>query len=216
MKARNLVLSIALSLSAIGSTQTLAAESEELLHIQTRWAEVNYTLQDDEQEKAFDMLVAEANAWIEREPDNADAYVWRGIIQSTYAGAKGGLGALGLAKKARKSLEHALELDPDALDGSAYGSLGTLYYKVPGWPLGFGDDKKAGKLLLKALAINPDGIDPNYFYADYLYEQGDYQGAKIAAEHALQAPPRPERPLADEKRRQEIQALMEKIAAKVN
>lgn len=103
-----------------------------------------------------------------------------------------------------------------ALDGSAYGSLGTLYYKVPGWPLGFGDDKKAGELLLKALTINPDGIDPNYFYADYLYEQGDYQGAKIAAEHALQAPPRPERPLADEKRRQEIQALMEKIATKVN
>lgn len=216
MKARTLALSIALSFSALGSAQTLAADSERLLHIQKRWAEVNYTLQDDEQEKAFDMLVAEANAWIEKEPDNADAYVWRGIIQSTYAGAKGGLGALGLAKKARKSLEHALELDPDALDGSAYGSLGTLYYKVPGWPLGFGDDKKAGELLLKALAINPDGIDPNYFYADYLYEQGDYQGAKIAAEHALQAPLRPERPLADEKRRQEIQALMEKIATKVN
>ncbi|WP_417684414.1 tetratricopeptide repeat protein [Pseudidiomarina gelatinasegens] len=216
MKARTLALSIALSFSALGSAQTLAADSERLLHIQKRWAEVNYTLQDDEQEKAFDMLVAEANAWIEKEPDNADAYVWRGIIQSTYAGAKGGLGALGLAKKARKSLEHALELDPDALDGSAYGSLGTLYYKVPGWPLGFGDDKKAGELLLKALAINPDGIDPNYFYADYLYEQGDYQGAKIAAEHALQAPPRPERPLADEKRRQEIQALMEKITTKVN
>jgi tetratricopeptide (TPR) repeat protein len=216
MKARTLVLSIALSFSALGSAQTFAADSERLLHIQKRWAEVNYTLQDDEQEKAFDMLVAEANAWIEKEPDNADAYVWRGIIQSTYAGAKGGLGALGLAKKARKSLEHALELDPDALDGSAYGSLGTLYYKVPGWPLGFGDDKKAGELLLKALAINPDGIDPNYFYADYLYEQGDYQGAKIAAERALQAPPRPERPLADEKRRQEIQALMEKITTKVN
>ncbi|WP_417664962.1 tetratricopeptide repeat protein [Pseudidiomarina sp.] len=216
MKAHTLILSIALSFSALGSAQALATDSEQLLHIQKRWAEVNYTLQDDEQEKAFDALLAEANAWIEKEPDNAEAYVWRGIIQSTYAGAKGGLGALGLAKKARKSLEHALKLNPEALDGSAYGSLGTLYYKVPGWPLGFGDDKKAGELLMKALAINPDGIDPNYFYADYLYEQGDYQGAKIAAEHALQAPPRPERPLADEKRRQEIQALMEKIATKVN
>ena len=47
------------------------------------------------------------------------------------------------------------------LDGSAYNSLGVLYYKVPGWPVGFGDKAKARELLQKALAINPKGIDAN-------------------------------------------------------
>ena len=70
---------------------------------------------------------------------------------STWAGAKGGLGALSLAKRARQPLEAALKLDPAALDGSAYTSLGTLYSKVPGFPAGFGDDDKAEQLLKSAL-----------------------------------------------------------------
>jgi hypothetical protein len=57
-----------------------------------------------------------------------------------------------------------MAIDPRALQGSAYTSLGSLYYQVPGWPIGFGDDKRAEAMLLKALEINPDGIDPNYFY----------------------------------------------------
>ncbi|MCK7498772.1 MAG: hypothetical protein MZW92_55455 [Comamonadaceae bacterium] len=47
-----------------------------------------------------------------------------------------------------------------------------LYYKVPGWPIGFGDKAKAKELLQKALAINPQGIDANYFYGEYLVETG--------------------------------------------
>ena len=82
--------------------------------------------------------------------------VWLGIVQSSHAGAKGGLGALGLAKKARASLESALALDPKALDGSAYTSLGTLYYKVPGFPLGFGNKDKAQEFLRNVLAANRD------------------------------------------------------------
>ncbi len=39
-------------------------------------------------------------------------------------------------KEARASLEAALKIAPEALDGSAYTSLGSLYYQVPGWPLG--------------------------------------------------------------------------------
>ncbi len=50
---------------------------------------------------------------------------------STYAGAKGGLGALSLAKKSRAVLESALMIDDQALQGSAYTSLGALYAKVP-------------------------------------------------------------------------------------
>ena len=119
-------------------------------------------------------------------PARAEALIWEGIIESSYAGAKGGLGALGLAKEARGNLEAALKIDPTALDGSAYTSLGTLYYRVPGFPVGFGDHDKARKLLQKALKINPNGIDPNYFYAEFLFEQGEYAEALQYLEKAGQ------------------------------
>ena len=117
-------------------------------------------------------------------------------------------------KNAKKTLEQALAIDPQALNGSAYTSLGSLYYQVPGWPIGFGDDKKALENLRRGLAINPDGIDPNYFYGDYLFRKGDYEGAERALRKALQAPARPGRKLADEGRRGEIAQLLEQIAAK--
>ena len=110
--------------------------------------------------------------------------------------------------------ESAVQIDPKALEGSAYTSLGSLYYQVPGWPLGFGDNKKALDLLRKGLALNPNGIDPNYFYGDYLYRSGDYGGAEQALLKALQAPPREGRKLADEGRRREINELLQKVREK--
>ena len=133
------------------------------------------------------------------------------IIAASLAGAKGGLGALTLAKDAKAALERALELDAKALSGSAYTSLGSLYYQVLGWPIGFGNDAKARELLDKALALNPDGIDPNYFLGDFLYRQRDYDGARKALERALKAPARPDRPLGDEGRRAEIKELLAKL-----
>ena len=90
--------------------------------------------------------------------------MWEGIIVSSLAGEKGGLGALGLVKQPRRCTKRRIRIDGGVLDGSAYNSLGVLYYKVPGWPVGFGDKDKARELLQKALAINPKGIDPNFFY----------------------------------------------------
>jgi Tfp pilus assembly protein PilF len=100
------------------------------------------------------------------------------------------------------------------LDGSAYTSLGTLYAQVPGFPVGFGDDDKARKLLLKALELNPHGIDPNCFYADFLYREGQYAEALEYLGRAAQAPPRPGRESADKGRRAEIDALTAKARAK--
>ncbi|HEX6691925.1 MAG TPA: tetratricopeptide repeat protein, partial [Burkholderiales bacterium] len=68
--------------------------------------------------------------------------------------------------------------------------------------------------LEKALVLNPDGIDPNYFLGDFLYRQCDYEGARKALERALRAPPRPDRPLADEGRRKEVQELLAKLPAR--
>lgn len=182
--------------------------------LQHRWEEVKYGSAPRDQEGRFAALAAEADRALARFPDRAEMLIWHGIIVASYAGAKGGLGALGLAKDARKDFETALKIDPRALNGAAYTSLGSLYYQVPGWPIGFGDDRKAVANLRQGLAIDPNGIDANFFYGDYLFRNGDRAGAEPYLRKALQAPPRPGRKLADEGRRREIDALLEKIAAR--
>ena len=189
----------------------------ELLALQQAWARVNYeSPAGDERTKAFDALEKRAAAFTHQNPTRPEALIWEGIIESSYAGAKGGLGALSLCKEARGNLEAALKLDPNALDGSAYTSLGALYYKVPGFPVGFGDDDKAGTLLQKALKLNPAGIDPNFFYAEYLFEQGRYAESLQYLDKAGQAAPRPGREVADKGRRGEIAALVAKVRAKMS
>lgn len=186
-----------------------ADEAADIQTLQTRWADIKYQTPAAEQEKAFATLVAEAEQL--RATNNSAPYlIWEAIIRSTYAGAKGGLGALDQVKQSKKLLEQAIKIDAAAMNGSAYTSLGSLYYQVPGWPVGFGDDKKAQEMLLKGLSYNPDGIDSNYFYGDYLLEQKQYPQAVIAFEKALKAAPRPGRESADVGRKAEIEAAIAK------
>lgn len=201
---------------ACGATMgnAIAGIDDDVHNIQHDWEEIKYHVPKAEQEKGFEALAKAAATVRDKYPDRAEPEVWLAIVTASQAGAKGGLGALSLVKAAKKSLEHAIEINPKALDGSAYTSLGSLYYQVPGWPIGFGDDKKALDNLRKALELNPLGIDPNYFMGDYLFRKGDNEGAKKSLEAALAARPRPDRPLADEGRRREIDELMAKIRDK--
>ncbi len=211
----NLVLGGALLLSLPSFALTAGGE-QNLRQLQSRWAEINYQLPEAQREAAFARLAGEAETMARAEPQAAELLIWRGIILSTWAGAKGGLGALDLVKQARGQFEQAIKLDPKALDGSAYTSLGSLYYQVPGWPVGFGDDERAEQLLKQALSLNPDGIDPNYFYGDFLLREKRYAEAEQALQKALAAPPRPGREVADAGRRQEAQALLDKARAKLH
>jgi tetratricopeptide (TPR) repeat protein len=158
-------------------------------------------------------VCAKAHRLSEAQPQRSEPLVWEGIVVSSLAGEKGGLGALGLVKKAKSLYEDAIRIEGNVLEGSAYNSLGVLYYKVPGWPIGFGDKAKARELLQKALAISPNGIDANYFYAEYLVETGRRGDAVAYLERALAAPPRPGRQVADEGRRAEARELLERARA---
>lgn len=190
-----------------------APVDDAVAELQREWDVIRYQLAPAEREKRFEALAAKARRASEAHPQRAEPLVWEGIIVSSWAGEKGGLGALSLVKQAKGLYEQAIGIDGNALDGSAYNSLGVLYYKVPGWPVGFGDKAKARELLQKALAINPRGIDPNFFYAEYLVETKHPEEAVAFLEKALQAPPRPGRQLADQGRREEARALLEKARA---
>jgi tetratricopeptide (TPR) repeat protein len=143
-----------------------AADQQRLSAIQQSWAHIQYELPEGQRTAAFDKLAAQASSFTQERQNVAEAWIWAGIVNSSWAGAQGGLGALGKVKAARADLEKALALDPRALQGSAYTSLAALYDRVPGWPIGFGDSDKAEQLLKEALQINPDGIDSLYFWGD--------------------------------------------------
>ena len=189
-----------------------SAEMPEVKEIQHEWAQLYYM---DEflnvNYRELQALVQKANEVAVANPKSAEALVWDAIVLSTLAEKKGGLGALSLVKEARLRLEQAEAIDPTVLGGSVYASLGSLYSKVPGWPIGFGSDKEAEKYFKKALAINPQGLDINYFYAEYLADNGEEQLALVYVEKALKAPRMEERPLADKGRREQALKLRESL-----
>lgn len=201
-----------LSLSALLPLLAAAAPVDDaVVELQRDWEVIRYQTPASEREKRFEALAGKAHQVSASFAGRSEPLVWEGIIVSSWAGEKGGLGALGLVKQAKVLYEQAIQIDAKALDGSAFNSLGVLYYKVPGWPLGFGDKDKAKELLQKALAINPQGIDPNFFYGEYLVETKQTEQAVSYLERALQAPARPGRQIADTGRREEIRALLAKI-----
>ncbi|MCP4980916.1 MAG: hypothetical protein GY935_10530 [Gammaproteobacteria bacterium] len=185
-----------------------SAELPEVKDIQFEWARLYYLDEFlNKNYRELQALARHANQVSHNHPESAEALVWDAIVLSTLAEKKGGIGALSLVKEAKLKLEQAETIEADVLGGSVYASLGTLYSKVPGWPIGFGSDKKAEKYFKKALAINPQGLDINYFFAEHLAENGKDELALEYIERALQAPPMAERPVADQGRRQQALKL---------
>lgn len=189
---------------------TDSARLPEVRQIQSEWARLYYLdgfLNKNYRE--LQALARKANRISHDNPQSAEALVWDAIVLSTLAEKKGGIGALSLVKEAKLKLEQAEAIEPTVLGGSVYASLGSLYSKVPGWPIGFGNDKKAEKYFHKALAVNPQGLDINYFFAEYLADNGRDLLALKYVEKALQAPRMEGRPLADRGRREQALKLKE-------
>ncbi|MEO7325056.1 MAG: tetratricopeptide repeat protein [Dokdonella sp.] len=208
--------SCALAEAAMAGDASLDVVVADLGH---RWATTHYTAPETAKDSGYLALVTSAQQVAESYPRRAEPLIWEAIALASAAKVEGGLAALGKAKQAREVLLAAEAIDPTAMQGAVYSTLGSLYAKVPGWPIGFGDTKKAKAYLEKALAINPDGIDANYFYADYLNDQGDYSASAKHLDLALLAPARAGREDADVGRRREalmlLTALKEKHGAEL-
>jgi tetratricopeptide (TPR) repeat protein len=196
--------------AALATAPAFADEfSDGLAAVQQEWAVANYqTIDKTARANAFATLVEHAAAFREQHPARAEALAWEGIVLSTYAGEVSAMSAMKYAKAARAALERAEQVDGTALDGGIYASLGALYSKVPGGFIGFGDDELAAQYFEKALAIDADNIDNNYFYGEFLLDQGEYARARSILQHALAAPTAVDRPVFDAGRRAEIHTLL--------
>ncbi len=214
-RGKALVIAVALGCGLCGSRAAVAAGVEEsITELRRDWEVIRYQTPAAERERRFEALASKAHKVSESFSGRSEPLIWEGIIVSSEADEKGGFRALSLAKQAKALYEAAIQIDGNALEGSAYDSLGALYYKVPGWPFSFGDKAKANELLQKALLVNPDGIDPNYFFGEYLLETNRAAEAMTYLERALRAPLRQGWQIADTGRREEARALLEKAKAR--
>lgn len=203
----------ATSAAAAAEPQGMQSRLDDLAH---QWAHVTYEVGDEDmQETGMQALADKAAAVVADYPDRAEPLIWNAVIASSEAKYAGMFGALDYAKQSRDLLEKAGRLDYRAMNGAIPTSLGALYYLVPGFPLGFGDNDKARQYLEQGVKMSPDGLDSNYFYGDFLADQGDYDGAATVLKHALAAPADTARPVWDAGRRAEIRDLLSTVNAKL-
>ena len=208
--------SAALMVASAATASNNPAMDAAVKRINDEWAHIRYQVRDrDEQYRELDALAAQAAQVAARYPGRAEPLLWQGIVTSEEAARASMLHQLGLARQARDILEHAQAIDPNIADGGVKMSLGVLYYRVPGFPIGFGSTTKARALLEAALRQNPAGLDNNFFYADFLNDEGQPAKARVYAARGLQAPANPARPVWDAGRRAELRALLAKIDGKL-
>ena len=195
-------LALVLACSRVMATDSQAQAAVQPL--KDEWAEVFYRTPPKQQGPKLDVFLTRARDLVQRYPQAAEPLLMEALVLCSQAGSDGGLGALGKVKEAREVLNRAIGLDPLAMEGSAYVMLGNLYYRLPGWPLSFGDDNLARQYLETALRHYPNELDTNYFYGDFLLEQGEFDKALIYLEKADQAPIREDARLSDLKLKQEL------------
>lgn len=202
------------------STRMLAAEGPDmnaaLLQLALDWEHIKFEVTDKNfQEKQTAALADRAGIIVQQYPGRPEPLIWQAILISEQASMASENGspfkALGFAKHAREILEPIAKQYPAVLDAGAPTSLGVLYYRVPGFPIAFGDKTKARELLEEAVKYAPDGLDANYFYGDFLYGQHEYPAAEQVFKHALSLPPHPDRPIWDRSRRLVMQEDLEKM-----
>ncbi len=188
-KRFKLAAMMAACLAAATPSLAAAGMPEDVKTINDGWAHISYEVRgSSHQTVALDKLAVQAASVVRRYPGQAEPLLWQGIVVSEQANRANFLHKLGLATRARDIIARAYALNPRAANGGAAMSLGVLYYKVPGSPIGFGDKVRARKLLREALALDSDGLDANYFYGDYLLDAGDKAGARSYLQKALRAP----------------------------
>lgn len=191
------------------STQCLAENLEDSLkNIEAEWALIYYSFPKSKQEPAFVQLLDKTTNLVRQHPDAAEPLFWQAVVKATYADHQDAFSALNTINEARDLLVKAIKINPETMSGSAYVTLGTLYYMVPKWPVSFGDDDAAKQMLEIALKINPNSIDANYFYGEFLMLHNKPNDAARYFEKATTAPVRAEQIYADNRLKEEAKLAL--------
>lgn len=208
MKAKLFLLLMLLSTHCVADSL-----QQSLNRIESEWAEAYYGLPKAKQQVAYPVLLNKTQQLAEQYPNDAGVMYWQALIKAAAADHQSPLDALQVVHEVRDLLTKAIAINPQVMNGAAYIVLGTLYDKVPRWPIGFGNDNTAQSMLETALKINPNGIASNYFYGKFLLSHDNALAAKLYFDKALAAPIRPEQSYADQQMKIKVQHALKKMAA---
>ncbi len=197
-------LLLLLSQSAIAASLVESVDA-----IESEWAKIHYGMPKDKQSAAYKLLLQKTDDLAKEYPKAAEPIYWQAVIKANNAEHEGGVDALNSIQDVKALLEKSIEINPKAMDGSAYVVLGTLYYMTPAWPIAFGDNDEAEEKLKEALKINPKGIDSNFYYGDFLMSKGQHKAAELFLNNAIAAPVRPNQTYVDNELKKEAKAALE-------
>jgi tetratricopeptide (TPR) repeat protein len=181
---------------------------DSLQSIESEWASIYYSTPKQKRGPGYCRLLDRTINLSRQHPKNAEPLIWEAIVKATNADHQDAVSALKAIHEARDLLLKAIEINPQAMNGSAYVTLGTLYYMAPKWPVGFGDEAIAQKMLQTALKINPNGIDSNYFYGDFLLSNNRLNEAEKYFQRAIAVPARTEQFYADNQLKEEAKLAL--------
>jgi len=191
------------------SSQCLAENlNDSLQSIESEWASIYYRMPKQKRGPEYCRLLDKTITLSRQHPKNAEPIIWEAIVKASNADHQDAVSALKSIHEARDLLLKAIEINPKAMNGSAYVTLGTLYYMVPKWPIAFGDQTTAQEMLQTALKINPKGIDSNYFYGDFLLSNNRLTEAEKYLKQAIDTPARVEQRFADNQLKEEAKLAL--------
>ena len=127
-----LILSSLLLFNSISRASTI---EESLLQTETAWAKIYYSTQKNQQSEQYLALLKRVEKLVINFPRRAEPLIWQAIIIATNAERQTSFEALDAIHKARNILQKAITINPLAMEGSAFVTLGSLYNMVPGWPI---------------------------------------------------------------------------------
>lgn len=182
--------------------------------LEDQWSVAYYQSGESQQRQRYPQLLNQANELVKHYPQSAEAKIWLATIMASNAALESSFKALATLDAAKSLLETAIQQNPNALNGAAYLTLGTLYYMVPGWPVSFGDNKLAEQMLKASLNLNPNGIDANYFYGDFLIRQDRMPEAEAYLHRAVQATVRKQQMINDSHLQKDAKAALANIQQK--
>lgn len=197
MKIRKALLPALCGLFLATAAWAEPSVEEKAQSLSNEWSGIFYRLPGDQQAEKYKALLSRIQTLKAQYPQSAEPLILEAITLCTLAAADWGFDSLSRIREAKELLEKSIDLNPKAMEATAFITLGNLYYRLPGWPISFGDDEQALQYLETAIKLDPDGLDANYFLGDYWLSEEEFDKAMPYLEKANQAPIRPYHRLSD-------------------
>lgn len=159
-----------------------------------------------DQGELFATAVAYAERAVEAAPDGVNGRYWYALTIGRLGETRGILRSLSAAGEMRRELEIVLELAPD--HAGAHFALGMLYYKLPGWPLSFGDNNRALEYMTAAVELAPDNTTYRLGLAELLLDMRRRDDAIALLEAVIEMPLTPDEPVESAEDKIKAQELL--------